>query len=134
MLTNKVEEIANGKFIGYKKVFVDGDSFQFREFFRDSKIDELVKEYNVLKQIIKKSNPTFQLLKEGLIIRHFTLYGFESLQFAKKSDISTFITGVYNLYDVKVQSEGVSYLSKIMSLFNEDEIKKVEMRLNAVAV
>ncbi|WP_405168517.1 hypothetical protein [Paenibacillus sp. FSL H3-0286] len=131
--SEKIENRAREKF-GYRKTYIDGELFRYRENFRDSTIDELVKEFIELKPIIDKTKPRFLFIKEALIIRHFTLYGFENLKFARKADIEHLICNTNDLYDTTLENEEVKYLDKIMSLFDCSEIKKVEKRLDEIAV
>ncbi|OMD75288.1 hypothetical protein [Paenibacillus odorifer] len=130
----KIEIMARKKFGYYKKSYIDGQLFRHDEVFRDSVIDELVKEYEDLKPIVDKTKPRFNFLKEALIIRHFSLFGFEKYKFGRKSDIEKLIEYTNNLYDISLESENNKYLDKIMSLFPKSEIKRVEERINSINI
>jgi hypothetical protein len=124
---NKLEKIARSKF-GYKQIYIDGERLSYRNM-RDSVIESLVKEYADIKKIVSEIQPQFSLLKEALLIRHFTICGLEKLDLTKKQDILKLINGTNDLYDITLESEDVKYLNKIMTLFSEEDIKKIDDKL-----
>ncbi|QWU13403.1 hypothetical protein SAMN04487895_10369 [Paenibacillus sophorae] len=94
--------------------------------FREQEIEKLVEEYNKVKNAVNRLDPSFKLLKEALIIKYFTRFGFEKFDLTLNRDINKLVKQTNNLYDILFEQEETSYLKKIMSLFNPSDIEKIE--------
>ncbi|QSF43269.1 hypothetical protein [Paenibacillus tianjinensis] len=128
---NKLEKIARTKF-GYKQIYIDGEKLSYCENMRDSVIESLVNEYKEIRNTVFEIQPQFLFLKEALLIRHFTICGLEKLDLSKKNDIVKLINGTNDLYDITLESEGIKYLNKIMTLFSKSDIDKIYNKLKDV--
>lgn len=114
-----------------KKVIIDDRTFSYYENFRNSEIEILVSEYHDIYDKVHEINPNFNLLKEGLIIKHFTRIGLERMSFSMHRDIKRFMKNIIQLNDMQSKSEDISYLDKFMSVFSKDDIAKVEKKLES---
>lgn len=106
--------------------FIIGEQkLTYKTKFRHSCLVTLAEEYALNHEQIKKMFPTFKLIKEALIIRHFTNFG---LRFAKYSDanIQKLVGRTIDLVDLPYEEEDTSIFDKIMSLFPKSELEKVD--------
>lgn len=98
--------------------------------FKDSKIQELVKEWMLIKENVKDEVNMYDM-SFILILKHFTDVPFDEIE-EINARVEHYVRMTNLLLDLK-DNEGVSLFEKIFSVINKEQILKVTTTMNRMA-
>lgn len=98
--------------------------------FKDSKIQELVKEWMLIKENVKDEVNMYDM-SFILILKHFTDVPFDEIE-EINARVEHYVRMTNLLLDLK-DNEGISLFEKIFSVINKEQILKVTTTMNRMA-